>query len=714
MNEENDAASSIYRVALEFDQLARKASPSVPYLSQKHLLGLMQALAAHSHMCQDRVHTQLEDIVRNLARSGLVRPAVFTHHLLYDETPLRMRISFPQSPSGQMQLGKIWVVEHEYTILLEEVFHNPERENAERFLLIRSMRSPEIRCSATGTAESALQVLQSTWVPSDSFAKLFTCAVRLCETDESGTNLKCERLLQSRGDRSSTWQVFHQVCMAHKLHSAGQKCLLMEALHVKGLARTLLCFANASMTQAFQARLFALIEKKAVLFKHAPALTKGAMDFRATVLQCFLPSEISRRRRKVELFAKNLCNGDWRSSQHIVHYCTGCCRDRPHLIGKLKEGLNGVVKGLRPRLLNRSNWSSWSESFNFVGMMCAVHALLPQAGGMGSFRPEAADDQGAVAEEKQDESDEKLAAIRRETAENMKVMTEWLATDTALDGLLRLKRCLSPQITFMHELLSWHNPQSELNNLVAQMDDQTRRYLAVEFVTGRVSTKFFSETWALLGEEQSEGWQSLPGTEAEASRIFRLLARPAALVHIHIVVTWRRWPNLLFGLLDDSMREDVIAKLLGASPCQMDAFTAHFYALYPDRTALCSTQCQQLLHSLALQLRCTTWSTEALHARHARRTRSRRGTHPFGLQTLGTIHGAHTKPSWQLQLEKCTDSAESPDDLQACLLASVNCVAVNAKRYQTIHDIVTEVLESGVLFSSEFSWAECHSPLLPC
>ena len=66
----------------------------------------------------------------------------------------------------------------------------------------------------------------------------------------------------------------------------------------------------------------------------------------------------------------------------------------------------------------------------------------------------------------QDESDEHLAVIRREAAENKKVMRDWFHTDRVLEAAVAdCKQCLSPQIRLMHRLLSWHNPSSELNNV---------------------------------------------------------------------------------------------------------------------------------------------------------------------------------------------------------------------------------------------------------
>ena len=209
----------------------------------------------------------------------------------------------------------------------------------------------------------------------------------------------------------------------------------MESADVRGIARTLLSFMQPSVLHGFQARIHELVEKMATLIRHAPALSQEAIDFRDVVMQCFVPALVCRRRRKVELLCRSLCNGDWRDHSQIVHFCSGteCCRDRPHLVDKLQNALVDVMKPLQIRIMNRANWSSWSQSWNFVGLFTALHGLLPKSVALGlkvQFDLKGRDD----------EDDEHMTLFMVQAAENLKMMQEWFFSETALEGILRVAR----------------------------------------------------------------------------------------------------------------------------------------------------------------------------------------------------------------------------------------------------------------------------------
>ena len=182
----------------------------------------------------------------------------------------------------------------------------------------------------------------------------------------------------------------------------------------------------------------------------------------------------------------------------------------------------------------------------------------------------------------------------------------------------------------------------------------------MELVTSQLLAPFFKDTWRQLSQAGAHLWKALPATEGEASRIFKLITRSASIVHVHVLLYWKRWPHKLFGILDMSMQSKVIEELLTAKPCQLEPISQHFRTIFPDRASLLGERCHQVLSALASQMKATTWSTECLHARHARRARSRVHSHPVDLPTLAGMHSASTSPSWQRRLETSAGEVAVP------------------------------------------------------
>ena len=95
-------------------------------------------------------------------------------------------------------------------------------------------------------------------------------------------------------DDTSVWRSWHSMCVGHRVHSPAVKTMAMEAADVRGIARTLLSFVQPSVLHGFQARIHELVEKMATLIRHAPALSQEAIEFRAVVMQCFVPRTLVR------------------------------------------------------------------------------------------------------------------------------------------------------------------------------------------------------------------------------------------------------------------------------------------------------------------------------------------------------------------------------------------------------------------------------------
>ena len=81
----------------------------------------MRALSACSVRLQELEFKKVLSFAGALCESGHVKARLFLHHCLFNETPVRLRVTFQQGDLAQLKLGKVWVVEHEWAVLLQEV-----------------------------------------------------------------------------------------------------------------------------------------------------------------------------------------------------------------------------------------------------------------------------------------------------------------------------------------------------------------------------------------------------------------------------------------------------------------------------------------------------------------------------------------------------------------------------------------------------------------
>ena len=571
-------------------------------MKSKQLLVIMQALSQCSVEIQSKEFDTIAALAGALAKSECVKPRVMLHHCVYDETPLKMRLAFQSPQLSAVQIAKVWLVQHRWANLLEEIVDTGDglaeaqagSDDTSRFLLLcgdmhppqhpsailptpnsyispnnkkkplvagmlgprqptemrpakgilpphLSMRSTALRAGATGSALTTLGILQKTWEPDKDLARLFTWPLRLTETDEAPSNLKTERLMR----QESLWTPWHSVCAAHKAHNAAQRVWALCASEMKAMSRTLLCFRTPKFLQAFQNRMRVVVARKASFQLYAPTLSEDAKQFRNLIYR-FCTSSLSHRGRRVlEVLGQVLLNGDWRQRTVVSHHCPGpqCCRDRTHFIEKLLAYLDLVFKTLRARVLNRANWLHWPASLDFLAWWLALHNLL------GDTILEVCNNMSDPEEllyEEVEEGDQN-AMWRVEAAENLQICRAWLQSERPLDDVLHIRLSLFPEIDLITKLVS-HSDPSSLERKQLQ-DGDAFHFPARHLVDGSTLDHFFAQTASFLRPEGLEVWRCTSPTEAGATKILQLASRAAATVFINIVLVWSRWPLRALRLL---------------------------------------------------------------------------------------------------------------------------------------------------------------------
>ena len=108
-------------------------------------------------------------------------------------------------------------------------------------------------------------------------------------------------------------------------------------------------------------------------------MTAAAVAYREQHLACYLPDvKHSRSRNLVIVIAGMLLNGDWRAQQTLQHKCSPlCCENADHTVTKMMTYIPKLVVALRSHAVNKGNWLQWGKPMPFVGILSAMHSLLP-------------------------------------------------------------------------------------------------------------------------------------------------------------------------------------------------------------------------------------------------------------------------------------------------------------------------------------------------
>ena len=311
--------------------------------------------------------------VSALKNAGAVIPLMYVHHQCYDETPLRIRLAFSHAQQATPQLGKIYAVQTQWSMLLQTCPEHPAASAMTKFLLLRGRCGAALRGCDSTKAIGVAALLRTCPEPPQQVDELFQVKLRAIETDGHPSNNRAEQL---RSAVRPGWKYSHFMCAAHKCHSSVAKVWSQMGETISGITRTTLLLQSSQDLSRLLEVMKAQVERRCVIIQASDtsALSDEAQAFRKSVLEQLVPGERLPRKRSICLFFATVWNGDWRSAEW-THVCRGCCDSRATTVARMQEALSHLVHTLRPTKLNKTNWLDWAWPLPFIALG-HVHQML--------------------------------------------------------------------------------------------------------------------------------------------------------------------------------------------------------------------------------------------------------------------------------------------------------------------------------------------------
>ena len=181
---------------------------------------MLHAHACASAKCQENLFESLVKTVWRLKEASEVDPLLLIFHTQYDETPLRLRITWRGHKAGKED-GKVYVVQNSFSMVLKlrtPISDVDRPGSTSQYLVLRGQFSTAMQPTDRCHGEAVAGVLHSTCRLPERVAETFQGLVRAIETDEAGANTRGERLFGW-----PNWTRLHLFCSGHKLHAAAEK-----------------------------------------------------------------------------------------------------------------------------------------------------------------------------------------------------------------------------------------------------------------------------------------------------------------------------------------------------------------------------------------------------------------------------------------------------------------------------------------------------------
>ena len=298
---------------------------------------------------------QMENVITVCKWAQTLKDDLEAHTLVqwqsYDETPLRLRVSFGGQASPQ--LSKVLVIEQKWVMLFRR--RNPDQVDAPTWFLLQGSFSPTLRPTDSTAGLTISAALQSSQMIPDDFVSTFQYHTRVAETDEAPSNAVAERLTGTLPGASKN--AIHWRCSAHKAHAIAEKTWQLAVPCLSGSCAAILTIQNSQNLGRLRAALELLIRKRVVILK-PQAVSVEAEAHRANIIKTFCPPAKNAKKRATVLLLSAVFNGDWRSGD-IQHICDGCCNGKATVVAKMSLVVGRLLQSVRPSKLNRGNWLEW-------------------------------------------------------------------------------------------------------------------------------------------------------------------------------------------------------------------------------------------------------------------------------------------------------------------------------------------------------------------
>ena len=619
-------------------------------------------------------------LYQKMRKAGQWEGILWLEHVVYDETPLTVRVGFGDATKDK-QVVKLFVVERKWSMVFrKQPVGSTGQSDKERLCILEGCCSAGVRGAANSTGDTISQVLASFPGPSANDLEHFKFKVRCVETDEAGANMGAESLVSKTRD-GCDWSWLVLLCLGHKVHSSATKTWSLQKNLISGLIHTSKHLSGSGAMASLKASLAELIATTLVVLPPAP-LPSEVQAYRQRLTNLFAPPVAEPRRRATFNVLASFLNGDWRVEGSLLHHSPGqhCCSTREHSIAKLTSLLTRVVSKLRPRMFNRANWSSWTDACRFFGLL-GIHSVVSDAyqkcfgasglsedvehglmrvGEHSSAREnvsgivDAETFLGAVDQDNQDpflhlpdpavaDAADALAIERARAALSLRVSASFMRRGMFKQVYL-FRQVLEAERRLMAHLLHTVAGSWEIEQVVRDAVSGDRQYRLPMYVEAEELTLFFRDlldTWW-----SSSLWQGFASTEAFRTTLFQLTMRLGSVCYQLVKVPTRGFPFKLFKLLLPQYATQAFAQeVLQTRTCLLDRFSRDLLRQFNTPEALLSDEFKAILIAVARQGQGTTFTTERLHSKNLKTSLSRQ-THRVDVDHLALGHACWAAPSW--------------------------------------------------------------------
>ena len=327
---------------------------------------------------------------RHLFRTPRFEPVAFVSKMLYDETPLKMKLQEWNKFIGHDEIiGKESSLKesYKYAKILrldwQLGFTVIDRAAGKHKLITIPLVVPLLAIDRN-TPECLLGAIDRihALVPElAAFQDEFDIQIRMPVIDRFSSNLKVEKHINSRSAKLTTNMY---LCDVHRESSCIKNAMALTDDTLSGTINIALSLEGSGSLDRLRGILQQIFSEELVVsFAQPPGEGSEEFRHRQAVLDLFLPMTKDRKStrlitKKRRFILQSLANSDI-SSHQIVHHCSfSCCRSPEE---SLKNFNKYLVWALLPHKLctfNRKSWTGSDVAIHWAGLLASHWQLLPK------------------------------------------------------------------------------------------------------------------------------------------------------------------------------------------------------------------------------------------------------------------------------------------------------------------------------------------------
>ena len=206
----------------------------------------------------------------------------------------------------------------------------------------------------------------------------FPINIRHTCSDRYSANNVAERLLSGFYSDST---LCHLWCDVHRLYSVIKGSLSIAEKDVSGCLAFALGFGEPGIVPTMRTALAKILLRRLCVV-HDDRPDGRVSQYRQDVFDMFLPLQnVSPARRKMNrkrrFVLSYFCNGPY-WEETVYHFCPyGYCSSAESSLKAFVVFVSWALLPFRCPVYPRSRWTRADEAFDFVGLLCSVHNLLP-------------------------------------------------------------------------------------------------------------------------------------------------------------------------------------------------------------------------------------------------------------------------------------------------------------------------------------------------